>query len=203
MEGDGTMDWEQKYLDGEIDWDHGGPSPVLAELLDRLPRGLWGSGEVLVPGCGLGHDVAMLAAAGLPALGVDLLPTAIGLAREQRGLEPGRFVVGDLFADDWRAGRRFSAVWEHTCLCAMPPEWWPRYVAVMAAILDPGCCLLGVFYTDPEPRDDGLPGPPFGASAERLIEEFGADFELLHHWVPERGFASRLGREWLAVFQRR
>lgn len=196
-------DWEQKYRDGEMPWDHGGPSPALGELLESLPRELWGDGEILVPGCGLGHDVALLAGAGLPAIGLDLSATAIALARERRRLDPERFVAGDLLREEWRAGRRFSAVWEHTCLCAMPPEFWPQYAAVMAEVLGTGNCLLGVFYTDPEPRDDGLPGPPFGASAERLEGLFEADFELLHDWVPKRGFESRLGREWLAVFRRR
>lgn len=196
-------DWEQKYRDGEMDWDHGGASPALGELLERLPPGLWGDGEVLVPGCGLGHDVAALSAAGLSVLGLDLSPTAIGLARKGRGLEPRRFVAGNLFDDEWRRGRRFSAVWEHTCLCSMPPELWQEYLRAVAGLLETGTCLLGVFYTNPEPRDDGLPGPPFGASQDRLKSLFEADFELTHDWVPERGFESRLGREWLAVFRRR
>lgn len=196
-------DWEGKYREGDMPWDHGGASPALGELLERLPRELWGDGEVLVPGCGLGHDVAALRAEGIGAIGLDLAPTAVEAARAGHGLEAGAFEVGDLLDPGWRAGRCFGAVWEHTCLCSMPPERWPAYAGAVAELLPPGGCLLGVFYTDPEPRDDGLPGPPFGGSAKRLAGLFAAEFELLHDWVPQRGYESRLGREWLAVFRRR
>lgn len=199
----GVTDWEEKYRDGDMPWDHGEASPALGELLEKLPRELWGEGEVLVPGCGLGHDVAALRAVGLPAIGLDLAPSAIRLAIRDRGLGPEHFMTGDLLDGRWRAGRRFAAIWEHTCLCSMPRESRPGYVEAMAELLAPGNCLLGVFYTDPEPRDDGMPGPPFGCPAEDLQELFAEEFDMLHGWVPERGYESRLGREWLAVFRRK
>ena len=99
-------DWEEKYREGDMPWDHGGPSPALGELLERLPRELWGQGDVLVPGCGLGHDVAALRGEGLPAVGLDLASTAIALAREARGLVPEVFEVGDLLDREWRAAKR-------------------------------------------------------------------------------------------------
>ena len=65
-------DWEACYQNGETPWDKGSAAPPLVELIERLGTGLWGGGTVLVPGCGLGHDVRCLAGRGLKVTGLDL-----------------------------------------------------------------------------------------------------------------------------------
>ena len=52
--------WEQRYLSNDIPWDKGYAAPPLAEILSRLKL----TGSILVPGCGFGHDVRLLAEAG-------------------------------------------------------------------------------------------------------------------------------------------
>jgi methyl halide transferase len=54
-----TPDWESAYVLGETPWDKGFASPPLSWFLQL---GQWlPAGRVLVPGCGRGHDVRLLA----------------------------------------------------------------------------------------------------------------------------------------------
>ena len=99
-------DWEQCYRDGETPWDKGSPAPPLLELIERHGVELWGGGPVLVPGCGLGHNVRALAANGIPALGLDISPTAVEMAREQAA-EGACYEVGDFLDPAWRVGPEF------------------------------------------------------------------------------------------------
>jgi hypothetical protein len=64
-------DWEQHYLEGHTPWNKGQPSPPMLEWVTSNKP----TGRALVPGCGVGHDVAMLARNGLEAYGLDIAPT--------------------------------------------------------------------------------------------------------------------------------
>lgn len=75
-------------------------TPADRAVLDRVV------GPVLDVGCGPGRLLAALAARGVPALGVDLSPEAVVLAR-RRG---GRAVTGSVFADVPDAGRWRTAL---------------------------------------------------------------------------------------------
>jgi len=70
-------DWKERYRVGDTPWDKGRPSPPLKSFLARRRV----EGRVLVPGCGAGHDVRLLARAGAEAVGLDIVPQAIELAR--------------------------------------------------------------------------------------------------------------------------
>jgi ubiquinone/menaquinone biosynthesis C-methylase UbiE len=55
-------------------------------------------GRVLYAGCGTGEHVLMAAGMGLPAIGIDVAPSAIAIANEkarQRKLHAANFLVGD------------------------------------------------------------------------------------------------------------
>ena len=52
-------DWEKNYQEGNMPWDKGEGAPPLLEWLARNEGRI--KGEILAPGCGLGHDVRVLA----------------------------------------------------------------------------------------------------------------------------------------------
>lgn len=184
--------WDQAYQENFTPWDKGLPAPPLAEWLSRNTL----SGRVLVPGCGLGHDVAYLVSRGIDAYGLDIAPTAVARAKEHYPALAERFVCADLF--EFRG--QYDAIVEHTCLCALPPEWRTKYRDAVASLLKPGGLLVGVFFIHPE-MDPGETGPPFGISMDDLAALFADRFEEVESYVPATAYPGREGRECLRVLR--
>ena len=119
--------WSKMWDEGSfLPFDRGVPNPALEDILtDR--RDLIGncfvedeSGEkkrkrALVPGCGRGYDVLLLASFGYDAFGLELGETATRKAREEHkknghkypvrdeavGAGTVTFVTGDFYKEDW------------------------------------------------------------------------------------------------------
>jgi SAM-dependent methyltransferase len=195
-------DWDACYRAGDTPWDKGAPAPPLLEVVERLGTAIWGSGPVLVPGCGLGHDVRALAASGIPVLGLDISETAVEMARSLPVAGGETYEAGDFLDPSWREGRHFSAVWEHTCFCAIHPSLRENYAAAAAGVLQPGGMLIGVFYLTPNDPGEVPAGPPFNVSVAELDGCFSPWFERIDAWVPQRVYPGREGREWLAVLRK-
>lgn len=200
-----TTDWDERYRLADTPWDKGAAHPALVRWLEAHPGRL--TGDVLVPGCGLGHDVRSIAAAsaGARVLGLDIAPSAVAAASRFANPPHATFLTGDLFdlpAD--RAGG-FDWVWEHTCFCAIDIGRRDDYVTAVTRALRPGGRLLGVFYLDPyhrEHRPGG--GPPHGCTLEELAERFerAGAFRMIASDAPEATFPGREGCERLLLMER-
>ena len=195
-------DWESRYQSGDMPWEKGQSAPPLKELLEKRPAVDWGSGPVLVPGCGLGHDVRALGVLGLPVVGLDLSLTAVERARAFLKTGEESYELGDFLDPAWREGREFSAVWEHTCFCAIEPADRGRYAEAMADCLPVGGLLAGVFFLNPYDPGEEACGPPFGVTVTELEAWFHPWFERVDGWVPHGAFPGREEREWLGLFRR-
>ncbi len=93
-------------------WEIGRPQPALAELFEAGAI----SGAVLDVGCGTGEHALLAAARDLTAVGIDLSPKAIEIARRkaaERGL-PARFAVHDAL-DLGGLGEQLDAVGAGCC----------------------------------------------------------------------------------------
>ncbi len=145
--------WEAKYQRGEDGWERGAPNPALLQWVDQ---GLLAPGaQVLVPGCGRGHEVVELAKRGFAVVGIDFAPSAVQALRArlaQEGLA-AEVVESDLFA--FQEGP-FDAIYEQTCLCALDPARWTDYERWLFARLRPGGLLLALFM-----QTGAEGGPPF------------------------------------------
>ncbi len=188
-------DWEAHYQSGETPWDKGEPAPGLVDFLAAqpdLPRG-----AVVVPGCGLGHDVRSWAGAGFEAWGFDLAPSAVhlaGLRTVEAGLK-AHFVRADFLVDP--PPQQFDWLFEHTLFCAIDPKRRDDYVQAALRWLKPEGQLLAIHYMLKE-----CEGPPFGVAQEELIERFSPHFELKRGWVP-RSYANRTGLELMLWWKRK
>ena len=196
-------DWNARYLAGETPWEKGAPAPPLVELLEKTDIAIWGSGIVLVPGCGTGHDVRALSTKGVKVLGLDLAEEAVAKARSFPAAGAEEYELGDFLDPNWRQGKRFSAIWEHTCYCAIDPSRRPDYAEACAELIAPGGHLVGVFFLTPNKSGEEDQGPPFNASTEELDARFAPWFERVESWVPERAYPGREGDEWLAIYRRK
>ena len=178
--------WDQAYAEGDTPWDKGRAAPPLREFLrhHRVP-----GGEVLVPGCGTGHDVRLLAAGGASVTGMDIAPRAL-LAAERFARAGGeRYAEADFLKLPARFRGAFDWVVEHTLLCAVQPEERAAYARAVAAALKPGGAFLGVFFI--EVPDDNGDGPPFATPRAELDVLFGDRFRLVTAFVPEATYPER------------
>lgn len=191
-------DWEQCYQNGEIFWNRGTASLPLVEWVQA--NGL--SGRVLVPGCGLGHEVSWLRSQGVDAVGLDISPTALEMAAKEHPEVPAEcWVCADLFALPAELVGAFDVVVEHTCLSGLPPELREDYARGVLAALKPGGRIVGVWFINPA-RDPGDEGPPFTLPVEVLDAMFQGRAEVLEDYVPSVAFPGREGRERLRVLRK-
>ena len=196
--------WDQRYREGSDGWELGRPAPPLEQVLRHDPRGPRPPGRVLVPGCGRGHEAALLAALGFSAIGLDV--SGEGLAEAQRLHGTGgpllRWLLANLLDREGlkRAGlgpASLDGVVEHTCFCAIAPEQRPAYLEQMHHLLRPGGWLLGLFWCHSRPG-----GPPYGsdpAALGDLLREAGFNPQI---WEPAQGSVEEREEEWLGLWQR-
>jgi SAM-dependent methyltransferase len=134
--------WNNKQEDETLSWDRGCHSIALEDLLMKWKQ----SGEgiyaqkptgrrrrALVPGCGTGYDVLLLASFGFDVYGLDYSRTAVEYAKGYAAAnadkypvkdgEIGRgkvvYVDGDYFNDDWLEGlglphNSFDLIYDYT-----------------------------------------------------------------------------------------
>jgi len=191
-----STNWNEQYEKQDTPWDKGAPSPGLVDFLAMEPV----HGRVLVPGCGVGHDVRALAATADEVLGLDIASLAVERADRMPKVGHERYALGDFFNLPAELRGAFDWVFEHTCFCAINPAQRPAYVASVAAALKPGGHYLAIFYLDPG-NDSPDEGPPFEVSVAELDRLFSPRFTLVREWLPQRAYPGREGREWMRVMQ--
>ncbi len=201
MDGVGRMtDWEGKYRDGgELPWDRGGAAPPLLKWMRAGNPAMLG--QVVVPGCGLGHDAAAIAREHPDSrvTGIDISPAAVVRAEKLHRKIPNlKFLCADFFEWSPPGGGGFDWLFEHTCFCAIDLDRRVDYVDAAARLLRPGGRLLAVFYLNPydEEHEPGE-GPPHGVGPEQLEEFFAGRFRLEESLTPDVAYPGREGRELL------
>ncbi|HZP59341.1 MAG TPA: methyltransferase domain-containing protein [Opitutaceae bacterium] len=161
--------WNRRYDDARLPWDFNG---VPADLSRFLAAGQ-AHGDVLIPGCGSGYEVAAFAAAGCRVTAIDFSPPAVDRARAHVGpVLADRIVLGDFFTHPFSPAS-FDLIYERTFLCALPPARWPLIARRLGELLKPGGRLVGFFFFGD--KDDG---PPFGLAAGEAGHLFDSAFTL-------------------------
>jgi SAM-dependent methyltransferase len=112
--------------DGDPDrvpWAQHGPDELLVQWLNRDgPRIVRPGSRALVVGCGLGDDVAELAARGFDAMGFDVSPTAVRWAARRHPDHAARFLQANLLDLPARLLGRFDLVVEIGTLQSLTGE---------------------------------------------------------------------------------
>jgi SAM-dependent methyltransferase len=157
--------WDASYYDGPAPWDVGRPQPAVARLASE--GGF--TGAVLDAGCGTGENSLLVAALGLPVLGVDVAETALSMAREktaERGI-PAEFAWADALRLE-RLGRRFDTVLDCGLFHSFDGDERPEYVASLASVTGSDATLYVLCFSDVGP-DTG----PHPVSRDELAAPFG------------------------------
>lgn len=133
--------WNALWQSGNfLPWDRGVPNPALKDTLlqhrDIIGSPLNDDGSrkrALVPGCGKGYDVLLLAAAGYDAVGLEVVGAVEAARKHAKGVEGEeayavfdekvgrgecRFVEGDFYAREWEGeaggGGGFDLIYDYT-----------------------------------------------------------------------------------------
>lgn len=195
--------WDQRYREGADGWELGRPTPPLERFLRADPRRPLPPGPVLVPGCGRGHEAALLTELGFTAIGLDFSAEAIARARELHGDErPGlRWLHADLLDGPALEAAgigpgSLQGVLEHTCFCAIDPAQRPDYLEAVVRLLAPGGWLLGLFWCHSRAG-----GPPWGSDAAELARQLAEAGLQRRVWEPAQGSLPDRDNEWLGLWQ--
>ncbi len=181
--------WHERWALNEI----GFHQPEFNSFLTEYWPGLVSEekpGQVFVPLCGKSRDMIWLRKQGHTVLGVELSPIAItdffkeqslpfsmestnGFVRyEVDGLQ---LLCGDFFDLKPKHLEKIQAVFDRAALIALPRELQDRYAGYLRQILpEQASMLLITLDYDPSEMD----GPPFSTSEERVIELFGASYQI-------------------------
>ena len=199
-----AVDWDARYREGRDGWELGGPAPPLEAFLRRDPRRPLPPGRVLVPGCGRGHEAALLAELGFATVGLDISAEALRQAGRRHGPERPKLSWRQADLLDAAALREagltagsLQGVVEHTCFCALDPSHRPTYLQTVTELLAPGGWLLGLFWC--HGREGG---PPFGSDPQELHRELRAAGLEPRLWEPARNSAPERDQEWLGLWIR-
>jgi trans-aconitate methyltransferase len=157
-----AVDWEQRYRDGATGWQRPDVNPAWSAWVQD---GTLVPCRILVPGAGRSAEPLALAQAGFTVTVVDIAPSAIAFQQERLGPVGGEAMEADLFG--WPPERPLDAVYDQTCLCALPPGLWDAYAARLAGWLRPGGVLAALFM---QTGREG--GPPFHCDLGRMRELF-------------------------------
>lgn len=165
--------WQTRFEAGHTPWDHGGASP---QLMRWLESGALAPCRIVVPGCGSGHEVAALAAAGFDVTALDYAPAAVQRTRERLAQAKLAATVVEADVLSWSPASPVDAIYEQTCLCALYPDHWIGYAHRLHAWLRPGGQLHALFmqYARPGAAEGLIEGPPYHCDINAMRALFDA-----------------------------
>ena len=191
--------WDASYYEGPAPWDVGRPQPTVARL--ALEGGF--TGTVLDAGCGTGENSLLVAALGLPVLGVDVAETALSIAREKAA---ARGIAAEFeWADALRLellGRRFDTVLDCGLFHSFDGRERLEYVASVASVVGKGATLYVLCFSDvgsdtgPHPVSRDELAAPFGPGSGWNVAAIDAD-RVLTRFHDDHGAPA-----WLATLKR-
>ena len=163
--------WNTKYLDNDLGWDIGHPSPPISEYIDQLnDRSI----HILIPGCGNGYEAEYLWNSGFK--NVHVLDYS-ELALEKFKLRVPDFPEPQLHVEDFfKHSGQYAVILEQTFFCALNPSLRPEYVVKMKELLKPNGKLVGLLFNAPLNNDK----PPFGGSSLEYLGYFQPHFDNVY-----------------------
>lgn len=141
--------WESRFQDGRTPWERGTINPAFTAWCQS---GALSPCRILVPGAGRSPEPTALLHQGFDVIALDLAESAVADQASRLGAD--RVVQADVTA--WMPDAPFDAVYDQTCLCALPPDLWAAYAAQLHRWLRPGGRLFVLFM-----QTGRKGGPPF------------------------------------------
>eukprot|EP01040_Poterioochromonas_malhamensis_P006220 gene6220-6694_t len=193
--------WTKGIQPGQA-FDANCPSPLLVKLKNE---GLIPSGKALIPGCGRGYDVTLLASENRVAIGLEIAPLAVEAAKQRlENLTIEEFPYKhnahfhlQSFFDIMPKNdeEKFDFIYDYTFLCALDPSVREDWARQMANLVKPNGILLTLIFPI---NVNKVGGPPFAVSLEGvkgLLEPVGFECLELDMLPSELSHPNRDGSE--------
>jgi len=192
---DAAHDWDGSYAGPSPPWDIGRPQPAFVRLADAGAL----TGELLDAGCGTGEHTILASRHGARALGIDVSPRAIEMARRkaaERGVDTRFEVLDALHLVTLSAV--FDTIIDSGLFHVFDDAARARYVTAVHAVLVPGGHLRLMCFSDCQPGEWG----PRRVSEGELRTAFGSGWRI-DSLAPDRfhinpGLGSPTAEAWLA-----
>ena len=149
--------WDDSYTGPSPPWDIGRPQPAFVRLADA---GAF-TGALLDAGCGTGEHTILATSRGAHALGIDVSPRAIEIARRkaaERDVETSFQALDTLQLD--RLGESFDTIVDSGLFHVFDDATRTRYVTALHGVLRPNGHLHLMCFSDRQPGDWALGASP-------------------------------------------
>lgn len=184
--------WQNRYEQGETEWDMGYISPPIKHYIDtqliKADRNL----SILIAGAGNGYEAQYLHELGFNhVVLVDLAKIPLdNFAKKVPSFNPNHLLQADFFKLDEKK-YQFDLSIEQTFFCAIDPKRRTEFVHKTHALLKPGGRLVGLLW------DCDFPGKqlPFGGNKAQYQKLFEKQFEFAAFSECTNSHPKRQGRE--------
>jgi SAM-dependent methyltransferase len=188
-------DWDDSYAGPPPPWDIGRPQPAVVRLAEAGAL----TGALLDAGCGTGEHTILAALHGARALGIDVSPRAIEIARRkaaERGIDTSFQVLDALHLD--MLGQTFDTIVDSGLFHIFDAAARTQYVTAVHAALRPGGHLHLMCFSDRQPGDWG----PHRVTEGEVRAAFGSGWRI-DALAPDRfdikpGLGTATAEAWLA-----
>ena len=191
--------WNKRYLDDNIGWDIGAPTPILTNYLKENKS----IGKVCVLGCGNGHDALELARYNNDVYAVDFAKKALDNLKQSSANEKLaiNLVNEDLFNLNSHYSTFFDLVFEYTCFCAIDPSRRKEYFDVVHKILKKNGLLFAIFI--PLDKKINNEGPPFGVDISQIENLIFNKFDIIKNEFSILSIRPRKNREKVLILKKK
>ncbi|KZV89719.1 S-adenosyl-L-methionine-dependent methyltransferase [Exidia glandulosa HHB12029] len=177
--------WDVAWQEGTTPWEIKTQQGPLKTFLESAKTLVPKSGRAIVPGCGRGWDVVLLAElTDLQVMGGDLSPTAIRAANDYLSKNTSSaadrisFEVIDYFKYQIPANDRFMLAFDFTFFVALDPPMRPQWGAKINEYVAPGGILIALVWPIDPTRNTG---PPHGVTVEAYESVIGPNWEQIYN----------------------
>lgn len=149
-----TEDVYQNVPTPEIPWNVEDPPKVLVDLVEK---GRIKPCHCIDLGCGTGNYSIYLAKNGFDVTGIDISPSAIGLAKKnaREKYVKCQFIVADVLHAGEQIQDTFDFAFDWEVLHHVFPQKRKRYIESVFRLLNPGGTYLSVCFSDKDPQFGG------------------------------------------------
>lgn len=185
--------WEDRYKNGETQWDISQISSPIAAYFDQLDDKKI---PVMIPGAGNSHEAAYLLKKGFGNITIlDIAEKPLEDFKKRNPDFPHHNVI---CCDFFKHEAKYDLIVEQTFFCALSPTLRKAYAQKMSELLVTGGKLVGLLF-DFELTEKG---PPFGGDREEYISYFRNDFKIQVMEQCYNSIKPRAGRELFIILEK-